>query len=186
MKNDTREALLRPLFAQALSGDKRAYEKLLNEIAGFARNYVRRRLASPTDHDDVVQEILLSVHKALHTYDPARPCLPWLAAIMHYRLSDWLRKHYSIRAVRTLSADHAGDVFDQIASDEVTADPFAYESLEKAVETLPRGQQAVIQAMYREELTVRETSEKLGMSISAVKVTAHRAYRKLRMRLEGE
>ena len=70
MKNDTREALLRPLFAQALSGDKRAYEKLLNEIAGFARNYVRRRLASPTDHDDVVQEILLSVHKALHTYDP--------------------------------------------------------------------------------------------------------------------
>ena len=76
MKNDTREALLRPLFAQALSGDKRAYEKLLNEIAGFARNYVRRRLASPTDHDDVVQEILLSVHKALHTYDPARPCLP--------------------------------------------------------------------------------------------------------------
>lgn len=186
MKNDTREALLQPLFARALSGDKRAYERLLNEIAGFARRYVRRRLASSTDHEDVVQEILLSVHKALHTYDPARPCLPWLAAIMHYRLSDWLRRHYSAREVKILSANDAGDIFDQIASDEVTSDPFEYESLDKAVEALSPGQRLVIQAMYREELSVREASEKLGMSISAVKVTAHRAYRKLRMRLEGE
>jgi RNA polymerase sigma-70 factor, ECF subfamily len=73
---------------------------------------------------------------------------------------------------------------EEFLSRSVTEEPMAYEHVNKAVASLSDGQQAVIQAMYHQELTVAETSEKLGMSISAVKVTAHRAYKKLRERLE--
>ena len=61
---------------------------------------------------------------------------------------------------------------------------FTYEYIHKAVAELSKTQQSVIHAMYQQELTVSETSHKLGMSVSSVKVTAHHAYKKLRHKLE--
>ncbi|MFZ4125348.1 MAG: sigma-70 family RNA polymerase sigma factor [Rickettsiales bacterium] len=176
------EDQLHPLLCAALKGDQLAYAKLLQQIGDIATRYARRKIGAHGDVDDVVQEILISVHKALHTYDPARPCMPWLAAIMHFRLSDWLRKTY-----RNQTASHVPieDVQDFLAAD-VTADPREHEYLTKEVEKLSDSQQAVIHAMYREELSVQETSEKLGMSVSNVKVTAHRAYNILRKRISHD
>jgi DNA-directed RNA polymerase specialized sigma24 family protein len=37
--------------------------------------------------DEVIQDVLLSVHRARHTYDPARPFRHWLVAIARYRSS---------------------------------------------------------------------------------------------------
>lgn len=176
------EAMFRPLFEAAVAGDRKAYALLLGRIAEFSRNYVRRKVGADVDIDDVVQEILISVNKALPTYDSKRPCMPWLGAIMHYRVSDWLRTRYSTRHQKHVPLE---DVEEFLATG-VTAGPLEYEYLNKAVGTLSEGQQAVIRAMYQEELSVAETSEKLGMSISAVKVTAHRAYKKLRARLEEQ
>jgi RNA polymerase sigma-70 factor (ECF subfamily) len=42
--------------------------------------------------EDVVQETLISVHKARHTYDPARPFAPWFYAIASHRVVDVFRR----------------------------------------------------------------------------------------------
>lgn len=184
-KNDhkaSNEALFRPLFEGAVAGDRKAYSELLTQISHLAKKYVRRKMGEHADSDDLIQEILISVHKALHTYDPSRPCMPWLGAIMHYRLTDWLRSRYHASEKQKIPLE---DVEEFLAG-SVTEEPLAYEYLNKAVGALPDGQQAVIRSMYHEDLTVVETSEKLGMSVSAVKVTAHRAYKKLRERLKEE
>ena len=176
------EAKFKPLFESALKGDKKAYAALLSNVAELAKKYAMRKTGGHADCDDIAQEILVSVHKALHTYDPARPCMPWLAAIMHYRMSDWLRSRYTAANQPKVPIE---DV-EHFLTDDVTIEPLAYEYVNKAVAGLTQGQQAVITSMYGEELTVVETSEKLGMSVSAVKVTAHRAYKKLRERLDDE
>lgn len=182
VNKSSREALLHPLFVTALAGDRSAYDDLLRQVASVSRGYVRRKLGDSADCEDIIQEILLSVHKALHSYDPSRPCMPWLAAIMHYRLSDWLRKYYRAGIFTRLPLEE----IEALLYEEVTEPASANEYLDQAVQQLSKGQQAVIRSMFGEDLSVRETSAKLGMSISAVKVTAHRAYRKLRQRLEGE
>lgn len=179
-KSSSNEVRLHPLFAAALAGDAKSYTQLLNAISDLARGYVKRKTGSHADCDDLVQEILISVHKALPTYNPVRPCMPWLGAVMHYRISDWLRTRYTLRNQQTIPLE---DV-EEFLLGAVTEEPLAYEHLSKAVASLPANQQAVIQAMYREDLSVAETSQKLGMSVSAVKVTAHRAYKKLRQWLE--
>lgn len=176
----SREAEFHALLSLAQAGDQAAYRAFLNAVSDLARRFVARKIGAHNDVDDVVQEILISIHKALRTYDPVRPCMPWLAAIMHYRLSDWLRSHYAAAGQKTIPIE---DVADFLISD-VTAEPFAHEHIHKAVETLSESQQAVINAMYQKDLSVKETSQKLGLSVSAVKVTAHRAYRKLRQKLD--
>lgn len=174
--------LFRPLLEKAIAGNRKAYHELLTQLSLLAKKFVRRKIGEHPDMDDLVQEILLSVHKALHTYDPSRPCMPWLSAIMHYRVTDWLRSHYSKDNMNKVSLD---DVEDFLFS-EVTEPSDSYEYMNKAIHELPLQQQAVIHSMYFEELTVTQTSKKLNMSVSAVKVTAHRTYKKLRERLKEE
>ncbi|MFZ1545892.1 MAG: hypothetical protein WAT12_02165 [Candidatus Nitrotoga sp.] len=60
--NKTLESLMR----QELDGDKCAYADLLRETAHFLRPFLKQRLGSKNEVDDLLQEILLSIHKARH------------------------------------------------------------------------------------------------------------------------
>ena len=78
-------------MARAQGGDQPAYDELLRLAARDARGFVARRVGAVDWVEDVVQEALITVHKARHTYDPARPFGPWFYAIVHSRLIDALR-----------------------------------------------------------------------------------------------
>ena len=79
-------------MAAAQAGDAEAYRRLLRDclpvIAGMARAQGVRAEAV----DDVVQDVLLTIHRARATYDPARPFLPWLRAITQRRAIDGMRR----------------------------------------------------------------------------------------------
>lgn len=174
-------ANLEVLMRQSLQGDKQAYTELLRETARLLRPYLSRRLSFDSEVDDVLQEILISIHKARHTYDGERPYKPWVYAIARFRLQDYLRKHYADQL------RHATDIADleNILHEDVTETGISYESISGEVEKLlPEKQATILQLMHRDGYTAKETAEKLGMTESAVKVAAHRAYKVLREKLE--
>ena len=88
------------LMARAQQGDHDAYVTLLRAITPQVRQRVRRRRAflGENDVEDVVQEVLLSIHVARATYDPRRPFMPWIAAIVRHRLADAARHHVRLGA----------------------------------------------------------------------------------------
>ena len=173
-------ANLETLMRQSLQGDRQAYAGLLRETARLLRPYLSQRLSFDSEVDDVLQEILISIHKARHTYDGDRPYKPWVYAIARYRLQDYLRKHYADQL------HHAADIADleNILHADVTETGISYESISGEVEKLPAKQAAILQLMHRDGYTAKETAEKLGMTESAVKVAAYRAYKVLREKLE--
>jgi RNA polymerase sigma-70 factor (ECF subfamily) len=77
---------------RAQEGDEEAYIELLVLLTELTRRHVwfKRGTTVPWA-DDVVQETLISVHAARHTYDPRRPFAPWYYAIARNRLIDVLR-----------------------------------------------------------------------------------------------
>src|SRR5215469_10292953 len=79
------------LMARAQDGDKAAYRALLTAITPYIRALARRALRDAADVDDVVQDVLLSLHQIRHTYDPSRPFAPWLATIARRRIVDRVR-----------------------------------------------------------------------------------------------
>jgi RNA polymerase sigma-70 factor (ECF subfamily) len=168
------------LMASAQDGDRRDYEDLLTRVAALVRAFVRRRVGDIEWTDDVVQECLVALHRARHTYDPARPFAPWLYAIAQNRLVDALRvqRRHLFREIQpdSLRAEpgrHADQERDALRGD-----------LRRWVAGLPDNQRRVIELLKFEELSVREVAARLGMSESNVKVTAHRGYRALRRRIE--
>ncbi len=127
-----------------------------------------------------MQETLIAVHGARHTYDPARPFAPWFYTIASSRLIDALRRERRI-ATRELAAD----VLPDVAAVERVGDEVDVEAIRHAVAALPPRQREVIEQLKFEDRSVREIARDLNMSESAVKVTAHRGYRALR-RLLGK
>ncbi len=64
------------LMALAQSGDQQAYTRLLKALVPVIRSLARRQIADDILLEDVVQDVLLAVHRVRHTYDPASPFCP--------------------------------------------------------------------------------------------------------------
>lgn len=171
---------LAALMQRSLNGDTQAYAELLKETARLLRPFLSRRIYASTEVDDVLQEILISIHKARHTFDGQRPYKPWMYAIAKFRLQDHLRAHY---ADQLHDAEDLSEL-EEILPDDVTETGFNYESISAEVEKLPEKQATILRLMHQEGHTSKEVAEKMGMNESAVKVAAHRAYKVLRERLE--
>ena len=165
------------LMARAQGGDQPAYDELLRLAARDARGFVARRVGTVDWVEDVVQEALITVHKARHTYDPARPFGPWFYAIVHSRLIDVLRskKRLGSREVadEAVLAAHP-------APRAAAADDDVRETLARAVAGLPRVQREIVSLLKYEDLSVRDVARRMGMSEAAVKASAHRGYKLLR------
>ena len=165
----------------AQSGDKAAYNELLREIAPFIRNYIIKSLANPEWADDITQEVLLSVHRSLNTYSPDRPFRPWLMAIINFRRTDFLRKHYNARENKQTSLESADFLKTHVTNPEYAGE---YKDIESALETLPEKQRIVFEMIKIQGFSAKEVANKMDMSVSAVKVSAHRTMNKLKEILE--
>lgn len=86
------------LMRLAQSGDQVAYASLLVLLTSVTRRFVRLRLGSVPWIDDVVQETLMAVHGARHTYDVGRPFGPWFYAVASSRMIDVLRRERRVTA----------------------------------------------------------------------------------------
>ncbi len=169
-------------LAAAQDGDGAAYARLLAAILPALRGLVRRRVFDPDRGEDVVQEILLSLHRHRHTYDPAQPFRPWLRTIAERRIADSLRGHYRREARETPIEPEAETLADDAANKyEKDHMPLAGgEGLRHAMARLPPKQRTAIELLKLKEMTLKEASVVMGMSVPALKVTTHRAIRNLR------
>lgn len=159
----------------AQNGDQAAYASLLVLLTTAARQFALGRLGAVPWIDDVVQETLLAVHRARHTYDARRPFAPWFYAIAMNRLIDGVR-----RERRIASREVAGDLLPEPAPSQASAEHLDVDAIRAAVAALPTRQREVIEALKFKDQSVREVAGRLRMSESAVKVTAHRGYRLLK------
>ncbi len=162
-------------MAAAQSGDKRAYHHLLAELSHWLKRYYARRLPPPTV-EDAVQDALLAIHEKRHTYDPARPFGPWLAAIARYK---WIDR---LRALKSTPTEPLPDDFP--VPDHEGAVTSA-NSLERLLGELKPAQSAVIRMVKLEGLSVEEASLRSGQSVSLVKVNIHRGLARLAARVRG-
>lgn len=175
------------LLARAQDGDGQAYEQFLSAAAGIVRSFVRRRLPHDMDAEDMVQDVLLAVHRHRHTYDPNRAVAPWLYAITRHRLLDALKKHRRLllREVLDQAGSHDSPRLEDLSAESSGADQPCLGHLHRALAELSSAQREIIRLLKFEGYSVLEIAARTGRTPSSVKVTAHRGYKLLRKLLEG-
>jgi len=183
-ERDQRFALL---MRATQEGDREAYARLLHELIPLLRRVVHRQRAflKPQDAEDLVQDILLSLHEARRSYDPNRPFLPWLMAIVRNRMADGVRRYIS-RSVHEVVVDRLPETFSDADPNTIDGSYGDPEALRRAVKALPEGQQRAIELLKLRELSLKEAAAHSGASIAALKVSVHRGVTALRRMLAGK
>jgi RNA polymerase sigma factor (sigma-70 family) len=172
------------LMQAAQAGDVAAYTQLLEEIAPRIRQIVRgqRRFLQAEDIEDLVQDILLSVHAVRATYDPQRPFMPWLLAITRNRLADGARRHVRSTA-HEVHVENMSVTFAEKPAN-TTVDSYGdLQELKEAIATLPPIQRDAIQMLKLREMSLKEAAVASDTTVGALKVATHRAMTALRKML---
>lgn len=179
------EAELRPWWERGQAGDEAAYRHALSLIAQRLRAYVRRRMPEqPDEVEDMVQEVLLSLHLHRGSYDGSVPVSAWVLAIARHRLiDDWRRRG---RQPQHLSLPDDADGWAELAHDGGHGPHAARRDLQQLLQTLPDAQRRAIELVHLAGLSGAEAAAATGASESAIKVQVHRGLKRLAALVKGQ
>lgn len=170
------------LMVSAQAGHEADYQRLLTELSEVVDRYLRSRIGHHHFVEDCVQETLVAIHNARHTYDPRRRFRPWLFAIVRHKAIDTLRRQRSHQTTVERYRD------EQLVGVQLAENG----SLESAV---VRGRLIdALSPQYREAITLTkidglstaEAAARLSISESALKVRVHRAIGRLKRLVEAD
>ena len=153
-----------------LAGNQAAWRALYERHFAALYGYAFHRAGRDADRtDEIVQETWLVAVRRIADFDPGRGAFDgWLKGIADHVLQSqrrrWQRDHSADgRAVSERTGPGADDGAE------------TRELLALALTALPASYQAVLQAKYQEQLTVREIADRLGHTAKAVESLLSRA-----------
>ena len=160
----------------ALAGDTGAYRKFLHAVAPYiravARSRCRRLGVLESEAEDIVQEVLLTIHLKQGTWDPSRQIGPWVSAITRNRIIDVFR-----RRGRRIDVP-LEDVIDILQAEDQLPEILTRE-IDFLLGQLTCRQQEIVRSISVNGTSIRETAERLKMTEVAVRVSLHRALKTL-------
>lgn len=171
MPNDD-AAPLEKLMMGYQAGDRAAADTFVTEASVILGRFFRSRSGGPDD-GDLIQDTLLRIHKARHTWRPGEPVVPWLLGVArHARADAWRKAYRTSRRESALDAAPEPPSGDSIREDAGDA--------ARLLRHLPESQREVIIMLKVLGLSVEETARATASTSGAVKQKAHRAYETLR------
>jgi len=173
----------RQLMQAAQQGDSTAYEQLLSELVPMLRQFVGRKWNNANDVEDIVQDILLSLHGVRQTYDPRRPFMPWLMTIASRRIADAARR-VSARSKYETTVEVMPETFEGHGTKSEFDDYVDRDAIRHALSLLPEGQRRAFVLMKVEGLSLEEASVLTGKTVTSLKVSVHRAIKAMQQTLE--
>lgn len=162
-------------------GDDASFEALYDSLAARLHRYIRRHIRNDHRCDDLLQETFLRIHKARGTFLRGAAVLPWAFAIARRLVLDEVRRD---RRAPVIVDDGDAILPDAAIAVErpeelVEARRFA-RRLADTLARLPESQRTAFELLKQDGLTLAEAAAVLGVSVTAIKLRAHRAYRALR------
>ena len=151
--------------------------KLYMEYRARVLSYIRARVRSPEDAEDLCEDVFEKVFRAGDRYD-AEKAAPgtWIYAITRNAVIDYYRR---TRPTEELPEDMA----DNALPEDRVMQTDLLDSLADALERLPAELVDIIVLHYYDRLSLTEIAEKLGMSYGALKLRHQKALTLLRTAL---
>lgn len=162
---------------ESMSEREKAEHMYADHYADVFR-YVRRRVGSLTEAEDLASDVFCRAVAGLQRYRPMRSsALPWLYTIAAHRIADHYRQGRSAEQLgeAELVPDPGPDPSDLIERRDLVSQVWAL------AQSLPPSQRRALWLRYGEQLELREIAARMGRSVEAVKLLVHRAVRGVRM-----
>jgi RNA polymerase sigma factor (sigma-70 family) len=172
--------------------DQRISEAIEREKTRL-RNFIGRRVADPSDAEDILQEVFYELVEAYRLMKPIEQVGAWLFRVARNRITDLFRK----KKPQASTNDSAiADDGEPVTLEDLLPSPDAgpealyartmlLEELEDALEELPDEQREVFLAHEIEGRSFKELAAETGLSVNTLLSRKHYAVVHLRDRLRA-
>ena len=176
---------------RVLDGDVEAFAAVVNAHRHLIAADLSRRLPAQ-DVQEVAQDVFVRAFRSLPSYRGEAPLRIWLLRIARHAAMDFWRRKYRRRDLMFADLDESALLRVEATRQERLAErktdaearDRAREWLDAALLRLSPDDRAVIILVELEERSMEDAARRLGCGLSAVKVRAFRARRRLKTILE--
>ena len=174
------------LVHAVLLGDDTAFDILVEKHQKSVHALVWQKIGDFHYAEEITQDAFLRAYQKLSTLRNPSQFLGWLSVIANRLCLKWLRKQKSAKRLQSLEdtpveevakSDYARYVSEQR---ETEATEHRFEIVKKLLDKLPEGERTTMVLHYLGEMTIKEISRSLGVSVETVKVRLYRARKRLR------
>lgn len=135
--------------------------------------FIRRRVISHDDADDVTQEVFIRIYKSLDTLKDASAEKAWIYRIATNECNRFLTQKYQ-------STELTEDITNSLMEGEyIDYDEEMQIKFQKALNTLSERQRNVFELRYYEEMPYEQISEVMNSDVSTLKATYYVAKQKI-------
>lgn len=156
------------------TGSVENYEALYQTLLPVLNRYFFSRTRSQETAEDLTQATLLKIHFSRDRFDPSQSFKTWLFTIASRTLIDLWRSHPAEREIDTGESESIAD------STDLEGAVINQVDLNVALKELKPIDSTIVYLYGVEGLSMAEIAKSLGMSENAVKLRAHRSYKRLR------
>ncbi len=171
------------LALQAQSGERRAFDFLVERYKVQIYRFARRYVGNDEDAYDIVQETFISAWLALARYQREKPFLTWLRAIALNKCRDLGRSQNVRRRFRRLIWFYQPELTVEAAPEvdgaAETTETIRLKRLDDAIAALPPFYKEPLLLMTVSGLTQQEVAEQLNTTTKAIEMRIRRAKKKL-------
>ena len=172
-------------------GNESAFRELVDSYRQLVVNACFGLLHNIDDAEDVAQEVFIEVFRSIDKFRADSKISTWLYRIAINRSLNFMRDNKKLRWFRSLN-DAVGskkEMLNQMVSDHSDTPEFDMEHcqrallLHEAIDSLPEKQRVAFTLNKYEDLTYKEISEVMKLSVSSVESLIHRAKKSLQKKL---
>jgi len=150
-----------------------------DEFSVPLKRFIKKRVINEQDADDIFQEIYLKIHKNLGSVMNEDKLHAWIYRVARNTITDYYRNHNKYE-ITDLTED-----LESSTDEELSANTEIASCLKVMVDSLPETYKQAILLTEFQNMTQKELSEKLGISISGAKSRVQRARKMLKEMLLG-
>lgn len=179
------KARLHETVERACGGDQDAFAELYASYYRRVLGLCCRFLGGQEDAEDAAAEVFLKMPRALISYDPSLPFLPWLLSVASHHCVDRLRRR---KWEPPLSA--ATDATASVSLEPETS-PLSWlleseqkRRLREQIAQLPEHYRSPLVLRYYGEMKYNEIAKRLGMGRNSVATAIFRGKKELRRKME--
>lgn len=167
------------LIHRILLGDDDAFTTLMKKHYKSIHYYIWKIVKDFHIAEDVTQETFIQAHRKLSTLKDPNQFVGWLYAIANRLSINWIQRSKTSEASLDNIPQEEIDEFSYsrhiLEQREIISSEHRSNVIKKILEILPEDERIVMILYYLDEMTTREISESLGVSVNTITSRLQRA-----------
>ncbi len=171
------------LIKKFLSGDDTAFQNLVEKYQESIHTLAWRKIQDYHYDEEIMQDTFLRVYKKLPTLKNHNQFAGWIHVIADRLCTDWVRQHKpEIQSIDVTDKDEIElSSFKHYMSEQrvIERNEYCQELVNKLLEKLPEKERNVLILYYLDDMSTKEISETIGVSVNTITSRLQRARKRI-------